>query len=122
MTDDKMKDNDVFLLGCGETDRHDLLTDEAHLSSVLRRLVEAIAMRAINEPIVTKAESNPGLEGYIPIDLSNITISTYLNPSRVVFCIHSCTRFETRTVIELIAQAYETEQIRSLSCSDVDFV
>src|SRR3989338_8060746 len=81
---------DFFLIYVGLGSENRFLTKPL-LKKILRRLPPMMGMTAIRAPLVSEAKNNPGLEGYIPIDTSNITISTYTTGKpRVVACIHSC--------------------------------
>lgn len=105
---EKAEDNgDVFLILTGVVRRVELLTDIGLLQSTLQGLVTHIGMHAINEAQVVAAVNNPGLEGYIPIDASNITISTYTSTPRLVACLHSCRPFDHEKVIAYITARYE---------------
>lgn len=103
---------DVFLIVTASVPRVELLTDTHVLADTLRGLVQQIGMNPIAEPQVLTATNNPGLEGYIPIDASNITISTYTHIPRIVLAIHSCRDFEQAKVIAFIKQRYECEALR----------
>jgi S-adenosylmethionine/arginine decarboxylase-like enzyme len=107
-------EGDFFLLASGRTQAEEKLVDESHLRNVLRKIPSLIEMSAIFEPVVHVATNNPGLEGYVPIDLSNITVSTYTDPPRVVVCVHSCQQFATQPVLDYIKQAFACELIRSV--------
>src|SRR4051812_27461657 len=91
---------DIFLLISGLTKNSDLLTNEAHLLAVLSQMPGLIGMNALCEPFIIVASNNPGLEGYVPIDMSNITISTYTENPRVLVCVHSCQTFNTEVVLD----------------------
>ena len=104
---------DVFLLVSGCVRARGRLTDASDLRAILRELPPLVGMRALHEPVVHVATNNPGLEGYVPIDLSNITVSTYTNPPRVVACIHSCQGFEVEAALDFIKNAFACDVIRS---------
>ncbi len=114
---------DYFLLLSGEPTDAAVLTDSALLQSVLEDFPGIIDMHRLCAPVVTVAENNPGLEGYVAIDASNITISTYVtSPLRIVACIHSCRPFASEGVIEHLRRAFGLTKIRSLTCTDRDFL
>ncbi len=112
---------DKFLLVKGVCLDEALLTNESLLADALRNLPSVINMNPIREPIISRAKNNPGLEGYVPIDESNITISTYTNDPRFVACIHSCKDFDSQKVIEYIKKQYQCKKIEYLSCHESDF-
>ena len=112
---------DKFLLVEGICLDETLLTDESLLTNTLLNLPPVIDMRPIREPIVSKAKNNPGLEGYVPIDESNITISTYTNNPRLVACIHSCKDFDSERVIDYLKKQYPCLGIKIFSCYESEF-
>lgn len=112
---------DVFLLASGFTEDSKLLRDEAHLRAVLCRMPGLIGMNFLRDPLITIASNNPGLEGYVPIDLSNITISTYTDNPRVVLCVHSCQHFNAEVVLNFVRESFRCKEIRSLFAAEVEF-
>lgn len=112
---------DVFLLASGRTWDVNLLVDEAHLRAVLRRLPGLIGMNFLRDPLITVADNNPGLEGYVPIDMSNITISTYTEDPRVLICVHSCQPFDAEAVLSFVRESYRCDEMRSLLVKEVEF-
>ena len=111
---------DAFLLLTACVEDKDRLTDSNLLRDVLEQLPKSIDMNTIRDPIVVVADNNPGLEGYVPIDASNITISTYTSPARIVACIHSCFDFNTSRVIELLRKYYGLKEIRTRYLREFD--
>jgi hypothetical protein len=114
-------DADYFLLATGFCENRERLQDKAFLTSLLRELPNQIGMTAISEPTVSVASNNPGLEGYVPIDLSNLTISTYVNNSRLVACIHSCKEFDFQAVLYSLKTWYGCSSVKYMCCSERDF-
>jgi S-adenosylmethionine/arginine decarboxylase-like enzyme len=114
MSDHAPSGADVFLLISGSTDDVQLLTDQAHLREVLAQIPPLIEMNTIREPLVLVASNNPGLEGYVPIDMSNITISTYTDDPRAVVCIHSCKDMKVDAVLRFIRESFACKSVRSL--------
>ena len=112
---------DVFLLVSGSTRDSELLTNRPHLHSVLCRMPGLIGMNFLREPLITIANNNPGLEGYIPIDMSNITISTYTENPRVLVCVHSCQPFDSEAVLNFVRESFRCDEIRSLLVKEVEF-
>lgn len=104
--------NDVFLLLAGVVDSPDTILDEGLLLELLATLPAEIGMNALSEPIIAVARGNPGLEGYVPIDMSNITVSTYDNNNRVVACIHSCREFDFTKALSIFRQFYQCSKIQ----------
>ena len=111
---------DQFLLCTGFCPDSRLLTDKSLLKSVLKNLPQIIGMNAIREPIVSEAKNNPGLEGYVPIDASNITISTYTNNPRIVASVHSCNEFDYKKVIDYLKEKYDCS-VKFLSLRESEF-
>jgi S-adenosylmethionine/arginine decarboxylase-like enzyme len=112
---------DVFLLASGLTKDSELLTNEAHLRAVLSRMPGLIGMNFLRDPLITIANNNPGLEGYVPIDMSNITISTYTENPRVLVCVHSCQPFNTKVVLDFVRDSFQCREIRSLIVKEMEF-
>jgi hypothetical protein len=98
--------DETFLLFIGVCEDAGLLMDQGLLGAVLMRLPELVGMQIIREPVVGIARGNPGLEGYVPIDTSNITLSTYTCGNRIVGCIHSCRRFDIDPILTYIRNQY----------------
>jgi hypothetical protein len=117
----KVFHEDVFLLVSAQTCRPELLTDIRHVATVLEEIPRLIGMRPIGHPQVLRAENNPGLEAYIPLDLSSITISTYVNPARIVIVIHSCRGFDHELALEHVRESFACLKIRSHYCSEAHF-
>ena len=113
--------NDMFLLISGNTLRHEKLTDQKFLYKVLKNLPLLIGMNTIRKPLVSVANNNPGLEGYVPIDESNITISTYTNAPRIVACIHSCNEFDAQKVVNYLKKEFVCSEIKFLIIRESDF-
>jgi len=103
---------DVFLLVSGDVEEADLLTNGQLVEQTLRGILSLIGMNAISAPLVFQAKNNPGLEGYIPIDASNITISTYLDPPRIVACVHSCNAFDKGAAVRYLKAQFRCGEIR----------
>lgn len=118
---DKSGTVDYFLLAAGYLTDVDRLVDKEFLYQVLEELPQRIQMNAIQKPIVLEATNNPGLEGYVPIDESNITISTYTNKYRFVASIHSCASFRYADVIEYLMEAFQTSDVTYHYISETDF-
>lgn len=112
--------NDTFLLLTGSCKEVGLLKNQELLYNVLEQLPKIINMNTIRKPIISVAKNNPGLEGYVPIDASNITISTYTDSLRIVACIHSCNNFDYKRVIDYLENEYRCN-IKSLYCHESDF-
>lgn len=102
---------DYFLLVAGYPSDDTYLVDKDHLYGILEALPREIGMNTIQAPVVLEATNNPGLEGYVPIDESNITISTYTNHFRFVASIHSCSAFHYPAVIDFLSRAFHTEKV-----------
>jgi len=115
------KKGDKFLLIKGVCVDEKLLTDKILLSEILRNLPSVINMNPIREPIISQAKNNPGLEGYVPIDESNITISTYTNDVKFVACVHSCKDFDSQKILDYLKKKFQCKDIRFLSCHESDF-
>ncbi len=115
------KNGDTFLLVRGVCPDNNLLNDRYLLKKVLRNLPPAIHMGILREPIISTADNNPGLEGYVPIDESNITISTYTKNPRLIACIHSCKDFDSKKVIGYLKSQYKCTEMSSFSCSETNF-
>lgn len=113
--------DDCFLLLTARCSNARILTDEGRLADLLTRLVEAIDMNPLKTPAVTQAFNNPGLEAYVPIDDSNITVSTYTNSERIVICIHSCKPFETARIVRTLTEVADCSQIRQQLCRESEF-
>lgn len=105
---------DNFLLISGKCKDLELLTNQTALARTLNNLPSLIGMRALREPIISEAPNNPGLEGYVPIDTSNITISTYTQEQKVVACIHSCREFEWEIALNYLKKEYSLTDPRFL--------
>lgn len=103
---------DVFLLLSGACNELELLRSKSLLEEVLSRLPPMIGMNAISLPVVTTANDNPGLEGYIAIDTSNITVSTYVESPRIVICVHSCKPFDGDKIRTFLTAAYKCESFK----------
>ena len=101
-----MMSHDAFLLFAGFSCHKGRLTDAKLLFDVMKTLPTLIHMRAIGQPTVTEATENPGLEGYVPIDLSNITLSTYVDDLKIVGCVHSCKQFDFSLLLKYIQRKY----------------
>lgn len=112
---------DRFLLASGRTFAKAKLSDAKLLELALAKLVELIGMKPLRQPVVTRAYGNPGLEGYVPIDASNITISTYTVDPRVVVSIHSCRTFEAEPIFDYLQQCFDCLEIRSASVAEENF-
>jgi S-adenosylmethionine/arginine decarboxylase-like enzyme len=112
---------DFFLLLVGKSLDINLLEDEELLSEILRLLPIEINMKPIREPIISGAIGNPGLEGYVPIDTSNITISTYTETKRLVVCIHSCKEFDYMKVISIFRKKYQLQDLHFLKLDESKF-
>lgn len=97
---------DLLLIFSGQASSESSLYDEAALEQVLLTLPSLLGMKALRSPVVTAAISNPGLEGYVPIDTSNITISTYSSSRMVIGCLHSCREFDGDRAIEFLAESF----------------
>lgn len=98
---------DIFLIVVAAVARPEFLVDEHRLHVTLREIARRIGMNPITDSSVLAASNNPGLEGYLAIDTSNITISTYTAPLRLVACVHSCRMFDSRAVISCLREFYE---------------
>jgi len=112
---------DPFLLITGDCSNPKLLTDKVFLSNILKNLPKIIGMNAIRKPIISKAKNAPGLEGYVPIDVSNITISTYIDNPRFVACIHSCKDFDCNKVLDYFKKKFNSKNIKFLHLHESDF-
>lgn len=112
---------DQFLLCTGFCLNTKILTDKSFLKSIFKNLPQIIGMNAIREPIISEAKNNPGLEGYVPVDTSNITISTYANNPRFVACVHSCNEFDYEKVLAYLKKKYDCSDMKFLSCRETDF-
>jgi len=112
---------DAFLLITGEVESIKLLTDKQLLRETLQSLPNIIHMNTITEPIISEAANNPGLEGYIAIDESNITISTYTDTPRFVACIHSCNDFNYTKVTTFLKKQFQCKKINLLYVHESDF-
>ena len=120
--DDATKlDDDKFLLLTIRCLDETYLTDERILRELLIDLAGAIGMNPINAPSVCRAINNPGLEAYLPVDASNITVSTYTSSPRIVACIHSCKPFELSAVINVLRKVSDESGIRYHFCRESDF-
>lgn len=113
--------NDSFLLLSGFCPDTRLLTNQKLLYNILGMLPELIDMKSIRKPIISIAEGNPGLEGYIPIDTSNITISTYTKNPRIVACVYSCKEFNHEKVLDYLKEKYNCSNMKFLYCHESDF-
>ena len=118
--DDSLSD-DLFLLLTARCSDESLLTDENSLIALLGTLVDAIDMKPLQTPYVCAAVNNPGLEAYVPIDASNITISTYTIHPRMVICIHSCRRFSSVAVISVLTEIYGCYEIKHCLCRESEW-
>jgi len=103
---DIIMSDETFLIFIGVCKDKGCLVDVNHLSNVLQQVPNHIQMSSIGKPIVTVANNNPGLEGYLPLDTSNITLSTYTNNNRIVGCIHSCKHFDTDIIMTYIQKEF----------------
>jgi len=112
---------DRFLLASGRTLAKARLSDAKLLRLALSKMAGLIGMKPLRQPVVTRAYGNPGLEGYVPIDASNITISTYTREPRVVLCVHSCRSFDIAELLEYLRECFECVEIRSASAVEEDF-
>ncbi len=117
----KPDDGDAFLLVTGDSPNLDLLIDTTLLSNVLKTLPTAVNMHALIEPIITEAYANPGLEGYVAIDASKITISTYTINPRFVADVHSCNDFDYHSVLAYLKRKFCSRNIAFLYCHESDF-
>ncbi len=102
---------DVFLLVRGSGVELSKLVDKQFLYRVLEGLPNAIGMQPIQPPLVLEAHNNPGLEGYVPIDASNITISTYTQQPRFVAAIHSCREFPADAMLAHLQEIFGATEI-----------
>lgn len=118
---DKIDKGDSFLLVTGTCEDVEMLVNEEYLFSILKELPQKIGMKALLEPKITIAKNNPGLEGYIPIDMSNITISTYTNNHRIVACIHSCKDFKYDDILNYLKENFRCSKMNYLFCQESDF-
>lgn len=115
--------NDIFLLITGYYKDVNLSTNQELLYNVLKKLPGKIGMNAIIKPVISEAGNTSGLEGYVsgyvPVDISNITISTY--PNRIVACVHSCKDFNPKKVLDFLKESYGCYDTKSLCCHESDF-
>ncbi len=118
---EKSSKGDSFLLVTGTCEDVEMLVNEEYLFSILKELPQKIGMKALLEPKITIARNNPGLEGYIPIDTSNITISTYTN-HRIVACIHSCNDFKYSDILNFLKEKYGCSEMKYLYFRESDFI
>ena len=112
---------DCFLLVTGYPENPKSLVDKAFINKTLEEIPKIIGMNTIRDPVVLEASNNPGLEGYVPIDESNITISTYTNDSRFVACIHSCKHFDFEKVVDYLNLRFSTIRIAVKYVNEHDF-
>ncbi len=111
----------LFLLVSGICEKITFLTDKKLLSNVLRDIPKIIGMNVLRNPIISEAHNNPGLEGYVPIDESNVTISTYTKNARFVACIHSCKYFNIHSVVNYLKKKFSCHKVRFLICYESEF-
>ena len=71
-------------------------------------------------PKMLVANNNPGLEGYVPIDQSNITISTYTNRPIFVASIHSCSQFDYKAILAYLKNVYQPKSLRYKYITETD--
>lgn len=114
--------SDRFLLLTGYCNNIRKLTDEKILSSIMINLPKIINTKVVKEPIITTMYNEPGLEGYIVMDTSNITISTYTLTQKLVAAIHSCKNFKYEKVIDYLKENFELNNIKFLYCLESDFI
>lgn len=112
---------ETFLIFIGYCRNEINLTNRELFYSLLKYLPQLIEMKAIGDPIISAAQNNPGLECYVPIDTSNITISTYTNELKIVGCIHSCKDFNYNKVIKYIKSSFDFVDIKFLTFYESDF-
>jgi S-adenosylmethionine/arginine decarboxylase-like enzyme len=117
----KYYSGDCFLLATGYLPDANSLVDKDFLYRVLEELPKKIQMNTIQKPTVLEATNNPGLEGYVPIDESNITISTYTNHPRFVACVHSCSDFNYQDVLKFLMESFQTNKITYSYLHEADF-
>lgn len=112
---------DSFLLCTGFCVDKKILTDKIFLSDILKSLPKIIGMNMIRKPLISEAKNAPGLEGYVPIDVSNITISTYIDNPKFVACIHSCKEFDYKSVIDYLKNKFRCRDMKFLYFHESDF-
>ncbi len=116
-----ISNKNYFISIIGFSKNEKLLSDKKLISTILKNLVEIADMKATREPVITKIENEPGLEGYIPIDTSNITISTFLLTRSIVAGIHTCKNFDYKKVIIYLKDSFDLENVKFFYYTDSDF-